>query len=340
MTDDTLFSKEMLELECDKEIERITAGIRSILRNDLKRKGIVLGISGGIDSCTTAALCVQAIGKERVFGLLMPEQDSAEESEEYGKLLCRHLDINWIEEVITPMLTEFGCYRRRNEAIRQAVPEFGDDWKCKIILPNILEKGSSYRAFSIVVRSPEGKEITARLHHEAYLGIVAATNFKQRTRKVLEYYHADRLHYAVAGTPNRLEYDQGFFVKNGDGAADLKPIAHLYKSQVYKLAAHLDLPEKIVQRVPTTDTYSLPQSQEEFYFSLPYEKMDLCLYGKNNGYSLEQVASAVGLTAEQVQWVYADIDQKRKTTRYLQLSPLLVESVHELNEVCNEIRNP
>jgi NAD+ synthase len=329
MTAHKAFSPNILNLDCDQEIGRIAESIRKALQSDLKRKGIVLGISGGIDSSTTAALCVQAVGKERVFGLLMPEQDSSEETEQYGKLLCRHLDINWTEEVITPMLTEFGCYRRRNQAIRQVVPEFGDDWKCKIVLPSVLEKGAAYRAFSIVVQSPDGKQISARLNHAAYLGIVAATNFKQRTRKVLEYYHADRLHYAVAGTPNRLEYDQGFFVKLGDGAADVKPIAHLYKSQVYRLAEHLGLPTEIVQRAPTTDTYSLPQSQEEFYFSLPYDKMDLCLYGRNNNYSPEEVAPVVGLTEQQVQWVYNDIDQKRKTTRYLQLAPLLVEPVTE-----------
>ena len=131
---------------------------------------------------------------------------------------------------------------------------------------------------------------------DVYLGVVAATNMKQRTRKQLEYYHADRLNYAVLGTPNRLEYDQGFFVKNGDGAADIKPIAHLYKTQVYALAAHLGLPEEIRSRPPTTDTWSLAQSQEEFYFSVPYPTMDLCLFGLENGIAAAEVAARAGLT--------------------------------------------
>ena len=160
-----------------------------------------------------------------------------------------------------------------------------------------------------------------RLSLKAYLEIVAATNFKQRTRKMLEYYHADRLNYAVTGTPNRLEYDQGFFVKLGDGAADIKPIAHLYKTQVYRLAEYLGVPEKIRQRSPTTDTYSLAQGQDEFYFSLPYDKMDLCLYAKNNDVSTDTVADALGLATEQVQRVYDDIDTKRATTRYLHMRP-------------------
>jgi len=166
-----------------------------------------------------------------------------------------------------------------------------------------------------------------RLPFKPYLEIVAATNFKQRIRKMLEYYHADRLHYAVAGTPNRLEYDQGFFVKLGDGAADLKPIAHLYKSQVYQLAEFLGIPDEIRRRRPTTDTYSLAQGQDEFYFTLPYEKMDLCLFGKNHGVAPAEVAQALGLSAEQVEQVYRDIEVKRATTRYLHLPPLLVEQV-------------
>jgi NAD+ synthase len=164
----------------------------------------------------------------------------------------------------------------------------------------------------------------------AYLNILAATNFKQRIRKMMEYYHADRLNYAVTGTPNRLEYDQGFFVKLGDGSADIKPIAHLYKTQVYQLAEYLGIPKEIRSRPPTTDTYSLAQGQDEFYFSLPYDKMDLCLYGKNNGFSPADIASSVGLPTDQVQRVFQDIDAKRLATRYLHMPPILIESVKEV----------
>ncbi|MCX6376942.1 MAG: NAD(+) synthase, partial [Armatimonadetes bacterium] len=215
---------------------------------------------------------------------------------------------------------------RRDDAIRTVFPDFGAGYRSKIVLPSVVDS-DSFRLFSIVILDPDGRETKMRLTPDAYLGIVAATNFKQRVRKMLEYYHADRLNYAVAGTPNRLEYDQGFFVKLGDGAADLKPIAHLYKSQVYQLAAHLGVPAEIRSRPPTTDTYSLPQSQEEFYFSLPYDRMDLCLYGKNNGIPMEEIASAAGLTEEQVQRVFRDIEQKRKSTEYLHLPPQLVEEV-------------
>jgi NAD+ synthase len=191
-------------------------------------------------------------------------------------------------------------------------------------------QGTGYAVFSVVAQSPSGVETKSRLTSEAYLGVVAATNFKQRVRKMIEYYYADRFQMAVAGTPNRLEYDQGFFVKNGDGSADFKPIAHLYKSQVYQLADYLGIPAEIRSRQPTTDTYPLEQSQEEFYFSLPLQKMDLCLYGKNHGLQAAAVASAAGITPAQVERVYAMIDSKRAATRYQHLPPFLVEKVNEV----------
>jgi NAD+ synthase len=199
-----------------------------------------------------------------------------------------------------------------------------------VTLPSILA-GDRLNVSELTIESPSGERQTSRMPAAAYLQIVAATNFKQRIRKIVEYYHADRLNYAVAGTPNRLEYDQGFFVKQGDGAADLKPIAHLYKTQVYALAEYLQVPEEIRRRPPTTDTFSLPQTQEEFYFALPYDKMDLCLYGRNHNVRAADVAAAAQLTAEQVERVYHDIDQKRRSTRYLHARPLLVEAVAEVS---------
>jgi len=323
------FSADQLKIDSCQEVERISAAIRELVFKQLKRKGVVVGLSGGIDSSVVAALSVRALGADRVFGLFMPEADSTDDSLQFGQLLANSLGIKTVLEEITPILKAAGCYHRRDNAIKSVIPEFQEGYKSKIVLPAILE-GSRYSVFSVVVQSPAGVQTKARLTAEAYLGILAATNFKQRTRKMMEYYHADRLQYAVAGTPNRLEHDQGFFVKNGDGAADLKPIAHLYKTQVYQLAEYLTVPEKIRQRLPTTDTYSLQQTQEEFYFSLPYGKFDLCLYGKNHNIPAAEVAGAAGLTTEQVETVYRDIESKRHATRYLHLKPLLVDAVGEI----------
>lgn len=321
-----MLNQEALELNCEGETTRICAAITRMTAQVLRKKGLVVGVSGGIDSSTCVALAARALGPARVFALLMPERDSSAESVTLGRMVCEHLGVPYELEDIAPILSAAGCYRRRDDAIRQVFPEYDETYKQKIVVPP-LEQGNRLTYFSIVVQAPDGSSKRARLPPGPYLQIVAATNFKQRTRKMLEYYHADRLNYAVIGTPNRLEYDQGFFVKGGDGLADLKPIAHLYKTQVYALARHLGLPEPVLSSTPTTDTYSLQQGQDEFYFALPYRQMDLMLHGYSSGQSAEEAGRRAGLTVEQAEWVYRDIEAKRRTTRYLHRPALLVEPV-------------
>ena len=318
------FSKDLLRIDPEEEIEKIAKLIKDSLRIKLKRRGLVIGLSGGIDSSVTAAIAAKVIGTKRVLGLLMPEQDSDGDTLRLSRLVSDHLGLTSVHEDITGILSTVGFYARYNEAVRQVIPDYGDGWKSKIVLPDDQDK-KGYNLFSIVAQKPDGSLVKSRLNHKAYLEIVAATNFKQRSRKMLEYYHADRLNYAVAGTPNRLEYDLGFFVKYGDGSADIKPIAHLYKTQVYQLAAHLQIPQEIIDRPPSTDTYSLEQGQDEFYFKLSYDKMDLCLYALDQNIAADNIASEVGLTTEQVQLVFDDITSKRSTTGYLHLSPLVVK---------------
>lgn len=319
---------EMLKLDAGHEVDRICTILREQVFQILHRRGLVVGLSGGIDSSVTAALAVRALGRERVFGVMMPEIDSPDEALDLGRLLADRLGIATAVEPIAAALGAVQCYERRDAAIRSVVPEFGAGWKSKLVLASPLE--SRVPVTSIVVQSPAGEQMTARLTSSAYSQIVAATNFKQRVRTMIEYYHADRLQYAVAGTPNRLEYDQAFFVKSGDGAADVKPIAHLYKSQVYQIAECLEVPEEIRVRPPTTDTFSLPQSQEEFYFSVPLATFDLCLYGRNHGLPAQEIAEASGLPTDQVERLYASIDSKRRATKYLQMYPLTIEPIAEV----------
>ena len=315
-------NRHVLALDAAAEVGRITQALREQVLGEFRRRGAVLGISGGVDSSVVAALCARAFGADKVLGLLMPERDSSSDSLELGRALAASLGIGALLENIGPALDAVGCYRRQVEAIRAVFPQYGEGWKCKLVLPSILD-GERLNVTRLIVQSPSGESATVRLTPAAYLHIVAATNYKQRVRKMTEYYHADRLNYAVAGTPNRLEYDQGFFVKQGDGSADVKPIAHLYKTQVYQLAAYLGIPEEIRRRPPTTDTFSLPQTQEEFYFALPYDRMDLCLYALNHGISAADAAPAVELTPAQVERVFKDIEAKRRATRYQHAAPLL-----------------
>jgi len=318
-----MFHRDVLRLDTLEECARVEVAIREQVLGTLKRRGAVVGLSGGIDSSVVAALCARALGKDRVLGLLMPERDSSSDAARLGRQLSESLGIRWLLEDVAPALSGLGCYQRQLDAIRMVVPEYGDGWKCKLSIPSILESDRLNLTF-LIVADPHGRQRRVRMTAAAYLQMVAATNFKQRSRKMMEYYHADRLHYAVAGTPNLLEYDQGFFVKQGDGAADFKPIAHLYKTQVYALAEHLGVPAEIRSRPPTTDTFSLAQTQEEFYFALPYQDMDLCLWAYNHDVPAAEAAPVLGLGADQVQRVYRDIEAKRRVSRYLHQSPMLV----------------
>jgi NAD+ synthase len=324
-----MFTLDALNINAEQVTSRIAASIREVVLGDFHRKGAVLGVSGGIDSAVVAALCTRALGQDRVLALFMPERHSSDDAARLGKLLTDTLGIEaTISVELSGILEAAGCYRSQEEAIRTAVPEYGPGWRCKLVLPSILDS-DRLNLTRLTVQSPAGDQQTVRLSHRAYLQLVAATNYKQRVRKMTEYYHADRMNYAVAGTPNRLEYDQGFFVKQGDGAADFKPIAHLYKTQVYALARHLGVPEEICARPPTTDTFSLAQTQEEFYFALPYAQMDLCLYAVDHQISVSEVGSVLGLSEEQVVRVFRDIEAKRRAARYLHLPPQLVEPLHK-----------
>ena len=318
-----------LTIDCGRESERIEAAIRVSVRENLRRRGVVVALSGGIDSSVVGALCVRALGPERVLGLLLPEKDSSAQTRSLSQRIVEHVGIKAESRDITDLLEVAGCYKYRDEAIQSVISQYCSSYKCKIVLPSLLDH-ENLRLFSVVVESPDGRQMRARLPVQAYLQIVAATNFKQRIRKMLEYFHADRLNYAVAGTPNRQEYDQGFFVKLGDGAADIKPIAHLYKTQVYEMARFLGLPKEICERPPTTDTYSMPQDQEEFYFSVPYHVLDFCLHAKNHGVPVAEAARTLSLETAQVARVYEDIDAKRRTTQYQHMPPLLVEPIHEI----------
>ncbi len=311
------------EFDTERELERISGFVRESIGRSLRRKGAVVGVSGGVDSSVVVALCAHALGAGSVLALMTPERESAPDTLELSRLAAATVGVEPFVQDLTPVLEAFGFYETRDETVGSLVPGYTPDWRMKITLPPV-QPGSRLRLFQLVAESPAGEQVTRRLPADEYRTLVAATSFKQRARKTLEYFHADRLAYAVAGTPNRLEYDQGFFVKNGDGAADLKPIAHLYKTHVYRLAELLGVDERIRSRTPTTDTYSLEQTQEEFFFSVPLAMLDVCLYARDRGIAASAVAERCGLTAEQVERVFDDIDAKRRVAAYLHLQPLVL----------------
>lgn len=316
------FSKKSLHLDAAVEVEKITRKLKQDVVGQLKKRGAVVGISGGIDSSLVLALCAKTFGPQKVLGVLMPETDSNPDSLRLATDLAKQYGVESIVETMSDALSGFACYRRRDEAIQRVFPEYNASCKVKIILPsNILEK-DTINFFYLVMIKPDGTEKQERLPLKEYLQIVAASNFKQRSRMSMLYYHAEARNYAVIGTGNKNEHMQGFFVKYGDGGADAKPIAHLFKTQVFQLAEYLDVPVEIRDRIPTTDTYSAEQTQEEFFFRLPFKTLDLIWAGYEQGATPEEIGVAADLNADQVQNVIYDIQRKIKSTEYLRMPPL------------------
>ena len=322
-----LLDPHVLDIDVHAERDFIKSRMIEIVGKDLRRRGVVVGLSGGVDSSVCVGLAVAAFGPDKVRVLLMPERESSAASVDLGRKVAAQFGVEPILEDITPALEGLGAYRIRDQAMAEVIPGYGPGWKSKLVISG-QQGGLNY--FKLVARDPDGGAHEARVSPRPYLQIVAAQNYKQRMRKSVEYFHADCLNYAVIGTPNRLEYDQGFFVKNGDGAADLKPIAHLYKTQVYALARHLGLPAKVCEAMPTTDTYSLSQGQDEFYFALPYQQMDVALWAHNHRVPVAELAHALGLDEAHAGFIYADIEAKRRATAYLHARPALVETVDEV----------
>lgn len=320
----SILEDKILNIDYGIEVNKITRMMKDYLRSLAHRRGYVVAISGGIDSSVCAALAVEAVGKDRVLLLRLPESDSSSATGDRSSALACYLGSETINQNITNVLRELGCYSWRDDAIRELFPDYKEGWKNKIVIDGGME--GQYNHFNLVVQNPVGETATKRMEYQQYLQIVAATNYKQRVRKTIEYFHADRKNYAVVGTPNLLEYDQGFFVKNGDGSADVKPIAHLYKSQVYAMARHLGIPDEICDALPTTDTYSMAQGQDEFYFALPYKKMDVALWCYNHEMSHHQLAVELSISETQAEYVFKDIQQKRRMTRYLSMAPQMLEA--------------
>jgi NAD+ synthase len=318
------FTRHSLDIDPELETERIVQALRHHVHHTMHRRGGVLGISGGVDSSVVLALSVRALGPENVTALLLPEKDSDPESEQLGRRVAGHFGVEPVLEVITPVLDGFGCYPRRDEAIRRVFPEYdaAAGYKAKIVLPQNLLDEDTLNFFSLTIVTPQGEEKTRRLPAREYNQIVAASNFKQRTRMAMLYYHAELRNYAVIGTANKNEHDQGFFVKWGDGGVDIQPIVHLYKTQVYQLAEYLGVPQEIRQRPPTSDTYSAACTQEEFFFRLPFAVMDVLWYAMEHNVPIPEVAREMGLEEVQVQRAFNDFTRKQRTTEYLRMAPI------------------
>lgn len=317
------FTMDSIFLDANVETERLSNALKEIVAFKLKKRGAVVGVSGGIDSSVVLALCAKTFGPEKVLAVMMPERDSSPESKELATLLCEKFKVPYILEDITDAVNGFGCYERRDEAVKRVFSEYDPKtYKMKIVLKDDKEAKGKLNLFYLTIIAPDGTIKSQRLPLSEYLQIVAASNFKQRSRTNMLYYHAEAKNYAVIGTGNKNEHEQGFFVKYGDGGADVKPIAHLFKTQVFQLAEFLGVPEEIRKRTPTTDTYSAEQTQEEFFYKMPFDIMDRIWDGWEKGVSSDVIAKVLNVPQAQVDVTINDIKQKIQTTEYLRQEPI------------------
>lgn len=326
-----IFDKEALHIDPEGETQRICEFITQQVLSEYKRKGVVIGLSGGVDSALLACLCVRALGPERVQGLLLPEKESSPESAVFATEQAAALGIRTETVDITPLLEAFGVYEERNAIVRGLCESYDPTTdEMKITLPADLLNRDSLNVFSLIVKKPSGREFSYRLRPDQLNAIASAQNVKQRTRMIQLYFLAEKLHCVVGGTTNGTEMDQGFFVKYGDGGADIEPLAHLYKTQVFQLAEHVGVIGEIRTRTPTPDTWPGGVTDEEFYFRMPFKTLDLLLFAWNEGFSADDVCRALDLTAEQVNRAFRDFQSKQRTTWHMRALPpsLLKETSH------------
>ncbi len=318
------FHNDILHIEdMNALVLKITRKLREDVTYNLQRFGGVIGLSGGIDSSVTMALAAKALGPDKILGVMLPEKDSSPDSEKLAMNLAAKFGVTTTKEVITGALDGFDCYARRDQAVKEIVPEYDPAMhKMKIGIKHSGTGSKLPPVFHLTVIHQDGSEIVKRLPTRQMRTIIAASNFKQRTRMSWLYFHAEQLHYAVIGTPNKHEVDQGFFVKFGDGGADLFPIGKLYKSQVYQMAEYLGIPKEIIERTPTTDTYSAEQTQEEFFYEFPFEQLDLLWYAFENSIDPDTAGDVLGMTGSDISLIYRNFERRRRTTSYLRMSAI------------------
>lgn len=313
--------RDVMAIDAEEISQQIEQFIRDQLKNYFKKRGVIIGLSGGIDSAVAGALSVRALGPKRVHGLLLPERDSSPKSRAFGLKSAEALGIEYTEVEITPMLESFGVYDKRDAVVKKYFPDLSGEYKFRLTLPQDLLDRDRINAYNLDVQKDDGSVASARLSHGDFLEMMAANDIKQRTRMTVLYYEAERRNYIVCGTTNRAETAQGFFVKFGDGGVDIEPLTPLYKNQVYELGRYLGVPKEIISRTPSPDTYSFEVSDKDFYFCLPYDTVDMILYAQEHSISKEETAEVLGLDMERLERAWKDLERKRRATRHLRDMP-------------------
>ena len=310
--------------ELNRNAEKIAETIRIFIKDQIagfKKKGVVIGVSGGIDSAVTLTLAVQELGKDNVYGLLLPEKESAASSASLGADICETLGVTYEEVSISPILESLAIYDKKEEIIKRTCPEY-DPYihKTSLVLPDLLNQDLLNVPYIQLVKNDE-TIAEHRLKASNYLELIGLQNVKQRSRMLVQYMYAEKMNYAVCGTTNKTEIALGQFVKYGDGGVDIEPLGDCYKTQVYTLAKHLNVNETIIQRSPSADTWSHYTSDEDFYWRMPIHILDQLLYAQEHQLSVEEIEKNTGLSEETINKTQRHINRIRNTTAYVRAAP-------------------
>ena len=315
------FGFDVLKINPAKETEEIAGFIKDQVKNTYRRRGVVVGLSGGIDSAVIASIAVLAVGKGNVIGLILPEKESNPVSRQFAAKQAEAQGIEFREIDITSTVDSVGNYSWRDEYIKKLIPDYVPGYKYNIALPTDLLDRDAYNFYVLQVQMPDGGVIKKRLKFEEFRTITAFANIKIRSRMVQLYWEAERRNLIVAGTTNRTEYLLGDFCKYGDGGTDIEAVTHLYKNQIYQLADYLKIIPEIKDRVPSPDTFSLPVSDQEFYFRIPFDKLDLLLYAWEHKVSTTETANVLEFSEDAVKRAFRDFTSKSTATAHLRELP-------------------
>lgn len=316
-----IFNLDVLRIDPAQQLEKLSAFIVEQVNVVFRRKGVIVGLSGGIDSACIAAVAVRAIGKDKVLGLVLPEKESNPISSEYAIKHAESLGIEYRQMDITPTVDSVVKYEWRDEFMQNLIPDYKPGYKYNISLPTDLLDRDAFSFYSLQVQTPGGEIKKKRLNLENFRTITSFANIKIRARMLHLYAEAERRNFLVIGTTNRTEFILGDFCKYGDGGTDIEPLTHLYKNQIYQLADYLEVIPEIIDRQPSPDTFSLPVSDQEFFFRIPFEKLDYLLYAWEHDVPINDVTNVLDISEESVNRAYKDFASKYRATAHLRKVP-------------------
>lgn len=294
--------------------EKVANKIENFIRqkvDEFQRDGVVLGMSGGIDSAVVGTLVTRALGAEKVLALLLPERDSSPESKADALLEIKRLGIAQREINLTPVLEAIGIY--------QLVPL--QLLGVRKIKETVVSHQHHKHALGIG-EMPFRAGLLGTRKLGSYQQMIDTGNayarVKHRARMLTLYYTADLENRLVVGTTNKSEAMSGFVVKWGDNVADIEPIQPLYKTQVRQLAHYLGVSQKIIDKAPSPDL--MPGIVDETALGIDYITLDIILWRLEQGWAANKIASEHQIESKMIEHVQEMI-RRSQHLRVLPPSP-------------------